>query len=481
MHRFVHCYLTTLLALMFSVCATSQEGSDPLAQETPVWKLTYVVDIKTQHSETTQGPARQTKESLELTVWLAADRFATSSGQGVSAYDFATETIATEIPDEHVQHVYPLFANVAFRVAEMQNVLWIDGGLLAAGLDKEEDSTGTRDLRDIETRFGLLWPHKVEDIPLGTIDISQPEAGVWQLHHNHQPEARAELAADSPVFPEFLRDTYARFLLYSCPMHPDLWDALATAGQPLRLLELNTRDTFKARHTVYRLKETETNSVWPKAFAQLPVRRPINLPEVEDATAFSVWVQRIADNQDLPPRPTLKQVLATAEDAVARGCPFDAFLALIGHTLQEGVLLDDEIGAIVSEHAKDPQLAAYLSAIRGPHPESEPTGFDRLLEIDRTGLTHAHVLDIFTANEATAAGNREATYIHFARALDVNPHITGVWHDLGSLSFADYDTFTAWQCIETARKLQPDHPMLEQIAGFEHRVRADFPRFFKKP
>ena len=444
-----------------------------------VIRLTYGVETKITTSADQQEIKTVVEPGDEVVVWLGAGRFAVQSAGNLAVYDVDNEKLWFANLDRQAQTRFSLFADVAFRVAELQNVIWIHGGLAKAGLEDQNDPTQVRELADLETRFGIPWPHEVEDLPAGQRQVARPQPGHWDLQRGNILEASAQVAEDAAAFDAEHVEAYAKWLLYTCPMHPAFWDALSVeVDRPLDRLDLKVRDGFKLREMSYRLKEVEADAVWPSAFDDFPQTVSANFPEVPGVTPIVAWVERIAhgpDHPDLPARPTEAQATAAADDALERGRPFDAFLALIGFSLQEGVRFDGRIGEIMADHAGDPQIAAYLALQRE---EEAAIRFDRIRAIDRTGLEHAHILDIFTANEATAARDRDATYLYFARALEVNPHITGVWHDLAGLANSNYDTYTAWTCIQTARRLKADHPMLARIDDYERRLREDFPRFF---
>ncbi|MEM9883743.1 MAG: hypothetical protein AAF800_12585 [Planctomycetota bacterium] len=443
-----------------------------------VWRLTY--DVTTfSFSGADNAPTDPITETSTRQVWLAADRFAVVEDGSWQVYDFRDGTLRGVDPG-HRLTVVPLIADPLFRVIETQNVIRIHGALLAAGVDDDAQAsaTGPRDLHDIETRFGLPWPHATPGLPTGSSTITQPEPGTWRLTRGDSVETELVVNLDAEPWPAEIAAAYRLYLLHRCPMHPSLWDRLDALDRPLKHLELRWRPTLSAHHATLWLRSAEPQDAWPDPAAGLGPTVPLNFPSVEGFTPIATWATRHLTGQDLPSRPTAASAFAAADEAVERGRPLDAVLGLIEITLQEGVEVGSRIGPIVEAHADDPQLAAYLAVRQPPSDNGNASVIDKLLALDRAGLRHGHVLDIFIANEATAARRWDLVFPRFAAALNRNPHLTGVWHDLGQLAYRQFDTFTAFACFATARRIAPDHGMLEQTAAFERRVRGDFPRFF---
>ncbi|MEM1446787.1 MAG: hypothetical protein AAGF84_12080 [Planctomycetota bacterium] len=473
-----------LVALILALCFALAGPSDVIA-EGSVLQLTYsAVTTTVDWDADAQKTVTDTIDS-EVDVWLAENRFAIRIGSSTFIYDLRAERLIVADSDLLERIEFPLFTDVAFRVLEMQNRIWIHRGLQNVGLSKRDPSE-IRGLHDLETLFGLPWPHAVDDLPGGELAVLQPKPGYWQFQIDGEPESKAVSSqTQRPLLPEH-RDAYLKWLLYSMRMHPSLWDALSQGvASPLQEIQLNSRDGFQQQRKTYRLERFNESATWPVEIKTIPRVFRLQFPNPAPHNDFAVWAERIAaapDGDGLPPRPTEAEAQAAAEAALEAGHPLDAFLALIGFGLQEGVRFDDQIRRLVAEHGNDPQFASYLAIARRDDEQADdpagPNAYERMLAIDRTGLKHAHVLDIFTANEALAVGEVEAACRHFAAALEVNPHITGVWHDLAGLARESYDTFTAWACFDIARQLRRDHPMLQRLDSFEDRLRDDFPRFF---
>ena len=447
--------------------------------EAEVARLVYAQTLTTDRAETTNQPAGQDVHKGPLEVWLTANRFAVRSDGAWVVYDFATEKITTTDPVTGTALHWPLFADLAFRAIEMQNRVRINSALLGAGLDRKESATDIRNLRDLETLFGLPWPHPVQGLPLGRVEVTEPVPGTWRLTHDELTAASVEVDREANAWPQAIRDMQAKFLLYQCRMHPTLWEAVSTVDRPITALELRWRNMFSGHHRILQLTEVEVDATWPIELDQLRPETRLNLPTFEGTTPIGRWVDRFTTGQELPARPTAEQIRRAASEAADRDRPLDAVLALMSLTLQENFDIRQELGELVNQFSEDAQLQAYLHANQPPDEQDPRSRREKMQAIDRAGLKFGHLLDIFIANEAAAEGDFEAAYRLFAQALDINPHLTGVWHDLGQISFRQYDTYTAWSCIETARRIEPQHGMLRGVDDFETKLRQDFPRYFQ--
>ncbi|MCA9777685.1 MAG: hypothetical protein KC800_13245 [Candidatus Eremiobacteraeota bacterium] len=125
-------------------------------------------------------------------------------------------------------------------------------------------------------------------------------------------------------------------------------------------------------------------------------------------------------------------------------------------------------------YSNDPQLQKMARALRQGAPES----LGIFEELKSAAGCRAHVLTIFQASHLLEAGKLPDAQAKYLEALQANPTITGAWKDLGEVSYGMFEAELAWQCWDLARKLAPNHGMLEQVDAFEKTLEERYPGFF---
>ena len=93
-------------------------------------------------------------------------------------------------------------------------------------------------------------------------------------------------------------------------------------------------------------------------------------------------------------------------------------------------------------------------------------------------LKKGYVLDIWKANWLTDLKKFEQAKQLFLSVLKKNPHLVGVYHDLGNLYRNRYDMQSAWLCWDMALQINPNHPMLSRIKMLKKHLVKNFPDFF---
>ena len=125
------------------------------------------------------------------------------------------------------------------------------------------------------------------------------------------------------------------------------------------------------------------------------------------------------------------------------------------------------------------EIKKLLVAIQNPSSKDEAKMSIDALEVFKISQKQSvHVLKIFEANTRAMIGEHELARMLMMDALDVNPYITSAWKDLGDMYFRGYDLYEAWVCWNIARKIDSNHPILESVYNFEHKLQIDYPELF---
>lgn len=89
-----------------------------------------------------------------------------------------------------------------------------------------------------------------------------------------------------------------------------------------------------------------------------------------------------------------------------------------------------------------------------------------------------YVLDVFEGNTRLGLGGKPDGADQLLGALGVNPYLLGAWKDLGDSYYRGFHVDKAWACWDSARRINPHHPLLQPVTDMEGRLRASFPEYF---
>jgi tetratricopeptide (TPR) repeat protein len=89
-----------------------------------------------------------------------------------------------------------------------------------------------------------------------------------------------------------------------------------------------------------------------------------------------------------------------------------------------------------------------------------------------------YMLNVFEGNTLFSLGDGKAGADHLLAALQVNPYLLGAWSDLAGHYYQSYEADKAWACWDAARRVNPQHKMLQRITDMERQLRTAFPEFF---
>jgi len=91
---------------------------------------------------------------------------------------------------------------------------------------------------------------------------------------------------------------------------------------------------------------------------------------------------------------------------------------------------------------------------------------------------YTDVIDIFEGNTLLTLKQGDDGAKLLLSALAANPYLTGAWHDLGDYYYRAFRMQEAWACLDAARRIQPQNPMLQPVYKLEEALRQRNPDFF---
>ncbi len=352
--------------------------------------------------------------------------------------------------DDGVREV-SLYADVGFRALELPNRLMLSQALNSAGL--EVPPSVMQGPVIAEHLFAM-------DAPKSEAEPAK-ESGRWVYGENllfeGSTKGEALEAAQSRAF--------VRFLRYYGGGHPVILDELEKASIVPEKFTLVIYNMARTRRIDFTLESMNL------------LQGKLQPPSGEQAPPEGKFEPLIAATSQLPSSEVEKkwdECLQEAIKSAERGEALQSFLAFNEYHLASGKPLDQFMSKHTDLYSSNPELQKMARALRQGAPES----LEVFEELKSAAGPRAHILTIFQASHLLEAGELPDAQAKYLQALEANPTITGAWKDLGDVSYGMFEAELAWQCWDLARKLAPNHGMLEQIKSYEKMLEERYPGFF---
>jgi hypothetical protein len=397
------------------------------------------------------------KMTLKLTpTWCS---YGTSDS--FSIYDGAHKKIILVDAKKRSYESIDTHAYVDFCVAESQNRKMLGKLMSSAKVVKPEPNTEF----DVESFFSVVIPGSTEGPAK-----QQKNGDAIQFLHNSK--VVCSVVPSTYTIDSANAESYKRFLAFCTHLHPTIATALAQDKTIFSTLHSDGMGSFGfgEKQTVD-MKLVNTNNSGSDEMPSIEgysfERDPMLVP-VHDAFA------KLGPNPKLP---TKDEVTDAIHTAMREGQPLDAFLTICEQTWMTTDDMTDEIRRLKMSVMMDPNCRTFTMALSQPNKEQMKEVEQALGTIDRSKLKHAEAIDIVLANDLTGIGEYKRAETLMIGAITKNPRLVGAYLDLMQIMNAQYHT-SAWDCVEIARKLNPNYPRVKDIDDAEHRLEKDFPMFF---
>ena len=350
-----------------------------------------------------------------------------------------------------------LFAQLGFAVLESQNRVLMNRMLSAAKLLDDMRSPPM-----VEQLFSVAVPGGDADI-----DTAKADDGTvyrWQGH-----DLLSISDASQPLPGEYQRE-YWRWLRINFGGHPKIYTDLEERSGVPELLRIVRPDGGVTTVTL-RLKSVANSSTAMytlEGFSRAtPNAEPyLTLHHLDGDASAALAVQTSATRRDM-------------ENSIAAGKGFDAFLAfmvLTNSATDATSMLPPQATELFRSDANAKAVAAVIQAHTKEQAESAVKTLTELR--GQTTANYAYMLDVFAANHELDLRRTQDAERHFLAALAKNPYLTGAWFDLGNVYYATFRTAEAWACWDTARALNPKHPLRQRVDALEQRLLTESPHLF---
>lgn len=401
-------------------------------------------------------PARERDSSVAATLGPGYLRI--DEPEGSVIYDFVKHRLLRLNTATHTFTDGSLYEDVGFRAIELRGRVALGRALEAGKVAKNPLST----LLD-EHATGL-------SAESGTADIAVHH----RAHERVFSTGTARLYAisdDSTPLPEEAQRPFWRFVRYYLSGHPAIYERIVEGSGAPRRLERRLQGAGASTLT---LKLVEVTSIDDAPYA-LDGWQAATARTEPGATAAALGSAPGAKVADYVAATRAQRDAAAAEGHLLNALLANLELLFVGDD-QEPLTtwLKDHHDAIDA----DADAKAVLQTFSAAAPADHLAAAAALETVRAVDPAHRYLLDVLASNHLASAGQPEQAIERMLRVLHDHPLLVGPWADLGGMYLTQFDTHAAWICWDTARAIQPSHPMVAGINRFEEILRARGAAYF---
>jgi hypothetical protein len=401
-------------------------------------------------------PQPSSDESYPLTVTLGHKYLSMEAKGTRTIYDFEHFRLYQLNLADRTFDEFSLYSNIGFRVLEFHNRLGIGKALGAGGVKTLKTETPL-----LEQLFSLLDDQSrtvIETKRSGGQTVYQ-----WESHKFLSISDRVRQLAPG------YQAEYWRFLRYFAGGHPRIYEAL----QPLAGVPEMTSIVLTNFNTETRSLSLHDLEVMPD--------QDFSLEGFSGAAPRQEPYLTLALVAPDAPQQLERRLLAARQDrdsAFSQGRYLDALLAFQEAFLSTGVADVEWLKSAKDRLNHDPNSMRLTGALANKDPLRAAAAAEALASLRTVATAHTDVIDLFEGNARLALNQGAQGTQLLLSAVKTNPYLTGVWHDLADFYYRSFEMQEAWACMDTARRIAPNHPMIRPFDGLEQSLRTRNPEFF---
>ena len=407
-----------------------------------------------------------------MTVRLGDEYIVLARGTLTRVFDFRTRRILESDLESGRTTNRSLFSEIGYRSSEMANRVHCSQVLEAGGLAPEDNPFGN--LFRLESLFGICGSEQdAERAQNSVIRETTDDKNLFRC----DGETIVTHSSSDQLIPDQYQNGYRKFLLLGTRMHP-----------AIRLEVEQSKNVFASLSFDAWNIERESTTLQLESVAIESSQRPETAfdydAHLDRETRMGAIIYRAMTEACDATGP---EPLAFVKDCIERENYLDAMLGFLERELTVGDGANEVVKQIAPHAQSDTQLGLFLLSMQLGDEEACRRSMQALSQIDRTQITKQHMLDLFEGQnmrvrrpslpaEEQPSNGAQAKLLD---ALAVNPHITGVYKDMGDDLFHAFRPNEAWLCWDTGRHLFPDHPILNDVKGLESTLESRHPEFVK--
>lgn len=422
---------------------------------------------------------------VPLFVLLGTDYVDIVEGGHETLYDFHLERRLEIDRAARVFANFSLYGDIAFRHFELGKRATL-ADMLAQTPAAAAPPLELKPFQ-IESDVGLLLG--IKDEP----EIEQRKLPDGAISFSAAGQEQALFAPASEAVPAELDKSFAHFLRLYLPIHPKILSVIALDGRlPQRLVYVGDAGGKRQPLGLVLRRALHRQGVYPLP-ADFEPRPLAGDAQDEEALALRgllpLMLQAVAGKAKGGPR-ALADYRRAADQALRQGRTFAAALQLTEAAMQYGAdAADCSVGpsdvpchdpaGLSRRFAADPR-AAKLYEARMAEPKDPQAAVNLWASIKHDDVPDGYVVDAFLGDRLSAEGHRQDAMGAFARALQGNPYLTGVYKELGDHYLRASRTDLAWICYDFGRALpgRDEHDSLATVDQLEVELKSLYPEFF---
>jgi len=420
--------------------------------------LEIALDLFSLFTPSSDSNAEPTQETSQLIVRIGLDRLWIVGADQEQVYDFDEKRLYTVDRGEGSYTQTSLFADVGFRDYELQNRKFLSGVLESAGVEENPMSL-------------VLSEHELSVSDRSPNDEIERRENAGNVIFRSDGKELMVVSGSRVKVPSEYQKPFIRFIRYQYGGHPSIVGELTTAsGIPERI----TVASYNSGAMTYELHLRSVKEVDSQRFSLDGLAKNTNVGEKLQKLELQLGPSPIKAREA-----SAERVLKNARKATSAGNYAEGMLQYLEYSLITG---DQNLPWSESERTSllaSEDVKEILAAIDNPGSQEEAeSAINSLVALRATYKDVEHVLKIFEANIRAAAGDQKLARELMIEALNKNPYVAGAWKDLGGFYFQSYETQEAWFCWDAARRISPNHPLLDQVYDFEYQLESTRPGFF---
>lgn len=441
-------YLVLFIAL--SPCFTGNASAN--------MEFTINIHLIKEKKEQDKTVTREEKD-FPMAVELGDTFFSYTRDNKKYIFDFAGRRIFTVDLSDNTYTDDSLFSNIGFRTYEFQNRLMLSNALDAGGI---EDNPMLPALS--EHIFSILQKDKKSELSRTLKDdfVFYSAEGKGLMSYSKKGTS---VSGEN-------KDMFIKFFRYVFGGHPQIID------------ELSSDNIIPGSIRFYRYNAiTEDSSMILSEIKTTP-ERPYSLegctPGVPRSSKdpFTGFLHDVKYSKTADLKKHLEMLISKAEAFYKSRAFMDTMLVYLEYNLCSGLPFPPAFNNHKTSLVEDKDVTLLISSINPRSKEEAEKSIPILEDFEKKAGHYGHVIKIFEANIQTGLRNSKRAKEIFYEVLRKSPHITGVYKDLGDIYYSEYNAVMAWRCWDTARKIAPDHKMLDPIKEFELKLLKGYPEFF---
>jgi hypothetical protein len=450
--------LRQLLVILAALCS-SPLGAQEMTEE--IWHLDF------QRRTQITNPHLESPQLIEEngSLWIGAQHYELRLPNTTEAYSTETKTLVTldHLRKEHTQ--MPMHANIWFLNSETVHRNALCQASQSAELSLVEMEPCSR--FDLESLFSFAHPQAPKLFNDEAIQIAH-----YQKDKEHVFENKNKIAVRFvPSAFSMDRDhgrMFRRFLAHLCKIHPEIRREIIDLGFLPSTMSYRTREGATEATVEYRFENIR------KERGPLSIEIPAEYKPRSNDARLETILSKLESRTIPKPEELMIQTKSQIEGFLADGSTENAVLAayrFYGITdsdpgLRELLTL---CGGMSDRYVR--RLVYSLGDIR------EVTNLRDKLQ--SKGSPMAYLLNYYLGDLALAQHrDDDLIYESLIKCLEEDELIVGAYIDLSRRYMQAWDPYTAWRCIQAARRISPNHSDLIPINILERAIERDSPDFF---